>query len=422
MLSARALKSCTPAPVNEPQRPMEAHVDTPYRSDTGKNTVFAMLVALSFAHILNDIVQSLLPAIYPIIKTSYRLNFGQIGLITLSFQLTASFLQPFVGLYTDRHPRPYSLTIGMGFTLGGLLLLSVADHFIMLLAAAALVGVGSSVFHPEASRIARMASGGQHGLAQSLFQVGGSLGAATGPLLAAFIVVPHGQKALAWLALVPLLAMVLLSRIGNWYARQLAAQRPHPHSTLQFAHIEGRKVFPTILILLALVFSKFVYLASLSSYYTFYLIQKFGVSVPHAQILLFLFLGASALGTFLGGPIGDRIGRRTVIFGSILGVLPFTLALPYANLFSTAVLTVIIGLILSSAFSAILVYAQELLPGRVGTVAGLFFGFAFGMGGLGAALLGMLADQTSINFVYHVSAFLPAIGLLAYFLPKRLPR
>ncbi|MHB8884247.1 MAG: MFS transporter [Methylovirgula sp.] len=401
---------------------MDAKTDAPYRPDTGESTLFVMLVALSFAHLLNDTVQSLLPAIYPIIKASYALDFGQIGLITLSFQLTASFLQPFVGLYTDRYPRPYSLAIGMGFTLCGLILLAVANHFTMLLAAAALVGVGSSVFHPEASRIARMASGGQHGLAQSLFQVGGSLGAATGPLLAAFIVVPHGQKAIAWLALVPLLAMVLLSSIGNWYARQLAAQRPRAHGKLAVEGIGRRKVILAILILLALVFSKFVYLASLSSYYTFYLIQKFGVSVPHAQILLFLFLGASALGTFLGGPIGDRIGRRYVIFGSILGVLPFTLALPYANLFFTAVLSVIIGLILSSAFASILVYAQELLPGRVGTVAGLFFGFAFGMGGLGAALLGMLADQTSISFVYHVSAFLPAIGLLAYFLPRRLPQ
>ncbi len=401
---------------------MEAQIDAPYRPDTGESTLFVMLVALSFAHLLNDTVQSLLPAIYPIIKASYALDFGQIGLITLSFQLTASFLQPFVGLYTDRYPRPYSLAIGMGFTLCGLTLLAVANDFTMLLAAAALVGVGSSIFHPEASRLARMASGGQHGLAQSLFQVGGSLGAATGPLLAAFIVAPHGQKAIAWLALVPLSAMVLLSSIGTWYARQLAVKRPRPPSKLAFEGIGRRKVVLAILILLALVFSKFVYLASLSSYYTFYLIQKFGISVPHAQILLFLFLGASALGTFLGGPIGDRIGRRYVIFGSIVGVLPFTLVLPYADLFFTAVLTVIIGLILSSAFASILVYAQELLPGRIGTVAGLFFGFAFGMGGLGAALLGMLADQTSISFVYHVSAFLPAIGLLAYFLPRRLPR
>ncbi|MGB8276331.1 MAG: MFS transporter [Methylovirgula sp.] len=401
---------------------MEAQVEAPYRSDAGDNMLFAMLVALSFTHMLNDIVQSLLPAIYPIIKASYALDFGQIGLITLAFQLTASLLQPFIGLYTDRYPKPYSLAVGMGFTLCGLLLLSVAHHFIMLVAAAALVGVGSSVFHPEASRVARMASGGQHGLAQSLFQAGGSLGAATGPLLAAFIVAPHGQKSIAFLSLVPLLAMGVLFSIGNWYARQLAAKHKRPLSGLRFDGLGRRQVVLAILILLALVFSKFVYLASLGSYYTFYLIQKFGVSVPHAQILLFIFLGASSLGTFLGGPIGDRIGRRYVIFGSILGVLPFTLALPYANLFFTGVLTVIIGLILSSAFAAILVYAQELLPGRVGTVAGLFFGFAFGMGGLGAAALGVLADQTSISVVYQVSAFLPAIGLLAYFLPKRLPQ
>jgi len=377
-----------------------------------------MLLALSFTHMLNDTVQSLLPAIYPIIKASYALDFGQIGLITLSFQMTASLLQPFVGLYTDRYPRPYSLAIGMGFTLLGLLLLSVATHFVMLIVAAALVGVGSSVFHPEASRVARMASGGQHGLAQSLFQVGGSLGAAMGPLLAAFIVAPHGQKSLAFLALVPLVAMIVLFGIGNWYARQLKAKQPRHGHGMHFAGLGRRQVVLAILILLALVFSKFVYLASIGSYYTFYLIQKFGVSVPHAQILLFVFLGSSALGTFLGGPLGDRIGRRYVIFGSILGVLPFTLALPYANLFFTAVLTVIIGVILSSAFAAILVYAQELLPGRVGTVAGLFFGFAFGMGGLGAALLGVIADATSIEYVYRLTAFLPAIGLLGYFLPN----
>jgi FSR family fosmidomycin resistance protein-like MFS transporter len=399
---------------------MEAQVEAPYRSDAGDNTLFAMLVTLSFAHLLNDTVQSLLPAIYPIIKSTYALDFGQIGLITLAFQLTASFLQPFVGLYTDRHPKPYSLAIGMGFTLCGLLLLAFAQHFIMLIGAAALVGVGSSVFHPEASRVARMASGGQHGLAQSLFQVGGTLGAAMGPLLAALIVAPHGQKSVAFLALVPLLGMGVLFSIGQWYARQLTTRPRRPHGALHLEGLRKRQVIGAISILLALVFSKFVYLASLGSYYTFYLIQKFDVSVPHAQMLLFVFLGASALGTFLGGPLGDRIGRRYVMFGSILGVLPFTLALPYANLAFTVVLTVIIGVILSSAFAAILVYAQELLPGRVGTVAGLFFGFAFGMGGLGAAVLGVIADKTSIGFVYQLSAFLPAIGLLAYFLPKRL--
>jgi FSR family fosmidomycin resistance protein-like MFS transporter len=399
---------------------MEAKVEAPYRSDAGDNTLFAILVALSFTHLLNDTVQSLLPAIYPIIKTSYGLDFGQIGLITLAFQLTASFLQPFIGLYTDRHPRPYSLPIGMGFTLVGLLLLSVAHQFGMLLFAAAFVGVGSSVFHPEASRVARMASGGQHGLAQSLFQVGGNLGAAVGPLLAAFIVAPHGQKSIAFIATVPLVGIGALYSISSWYARHSAATRRRPKEALHVEGLSRRRIIGAILILMGLVFSKFVYLASLSSYYTFYLIQRFGISVPHAQVLLFVFLGASAVGTFLGGPIGDRIGRRNVIRVSILGVLPFTLALPYANLPVTVVLTVLIGVILSSAFAAIIVYAQELLPGRVGAVAGLFFGCAFGMGGLGAAVLGMIADHTSITFIYHLSAYLPAIGLLAFFLPKQL--
>jgi FSR family fosmidomycin resistance protein-like MFS transporter len=377
------------------------------------------LLAISFSHLLNDIIQSLVPAIYPVLKTSFALDFGQIGLITLAFQLTASLFQPFVGLYTDKYPRPYSLAIGMGFSLGGLLLLSVAPNFGVLLLAAALIGVGSSVFHPEASRVARMASGGQHGLAQSLFQVGGTAGAALGPLLAAFIVVPHGQHSLAWFSIVALLAMIVLTGIGQWYGRTLAATRAKPRTA---AHpplgLSRTKVVVTISILLMLVFSKFFYTASISSYYTFYLIQKFGLSVQEAQIFLFLFLGAMALGTFLGGPIGDRIGRRYVIWASILGVLPFTLALPYAGLVATGVLSVIIGLILSSAFAAILVYAQELLPGKVGTVAGLFFGFAFGMGGLGAAALGELADMTSITFVYRICAFLPALGLFAYFLPR----
>jgi MFS transporter, FSR family, fosmidomycin resistance protein len=400
---------------------MEAKVEGPYRTDAGETMLFAMLVALSFTHFLNDMVQSLLPAIYPIIKASFRLNFGQIGLITLAFQLTGAFLQPFVGFYTDRHPRPYSLPIGMGFTLCGLLLLATAPSFPLLLLAAALVGIGSSVFHPEASRVARMASGGQHGFAQSFFQLGGNLGGAVGPLTAAFIVAPHGQKAIAFLAIVPLVAMGVLISVSNWYARQLASQRRREPKALRVEGLGKRQIAGALLILLALVFSKFVYLASLGSYYTFYLIQKFGVSVPHAQLLLFIFLGASAAGTLLGGPVGDRIGRRHVILGSILGVLPFSLALPYANsLWLTALLTVFIGFILSSAFSAILVYAQELLPGRVGLVAGLFFGLAFGMAGLGAAVLGVIADRTSIAFVYHLTAFLPAIGLLTYFLPRRL--
>jgi FSR family fosmidomycin resistance protein-like MFS transporter len=380
---------------------------------------FAILVALSFSHLLNDMMQSLLPAIYPLLKTKFALDFGQIGLITFTFQITASLLQPVVGLYTDKRPMPFSLAVGMGFTLIGLLLLSGAASFAMLLTAAAMIGLGSSVFHPESSRVARMASGGRHGMAQSFFQVGGQAGQALGPLLAAFVVVPHGQGSVAWFALFALLGMVVLLNVGRWYraARQRIAARPraaaHAGSTLSH-----RRVTASIVILLVLIFSKYFYMASLNTYYTFYLIHKFGVSVQTAQILLFVFLGAVAAGTFAGGPIGDRIGRKYVIWGSILGVLPFTLALPHASLAWTVVLSVLIGLILASAFSAILVYAQELLPGKVGTVSGMFFGFAFGMGGLGAALLGVLADRTSIDFVYSVCAFLPLLGLLTVFLPN----
>ncbi|MFZ1960940.1 MAG: MFS transporter [Methylovirgula sp.] len=397
---------------------MDANAEAGSVAGPGETTLFAVLLALAVSHLMNDTVQSLLPAIYPIIRESFHLNFGQIGIITLAFQITASLLQPLVGLSTDRHPRPYSLPIGMGATLLGLLLLSVANHFSLIVLAAALVGIGSSVFHPEASRVARMAAGGRHGMAQALFQVGGNTGAATGPLLAAFIIVPHGQRAIAWLSLVPLIGIGLLIGISNWYAAQIAGKHPRARRPAAAHGLTRKHVATTILILLALVFSKFVYLASLNSYFTFYLIDKFGVSVPTAQIFLFIFLAASALGTFFGGPLGDRIGRRYVIWGSILGVLPFTLALPFANLPATGVLVFIIGFVLSSAFSAMIVYAQELMPGRVGTVAGLFFGFAFGMAGLGAAVLGQLADMTSIETVYHVTAFLPAIGLLAYFLPK----
>ena len=399
---------------------MDAEAEAPSVVGSGETTLFAVLLALSLSHLLNDTVQSLLPAIYPVIRTSFHLDFGQIGIITLAFQFTASLLQPLVGLSTDRHPRPYSLPLGMGATLMGLLLLSMANHFILVVIAAALVGVGSSVFHPEASRVARMAAGRRHGLAQALFQMGGNTGAATGPLLAAFIIVPHGQHAIAWLALVPLVAIGLLIGISNWYAAQLAGKPPRPRRQLHVEGLTRRHVAASIAILLTLVFSKFVYLASLNSYFTFYLISKFGVSVPTAQIFLFVFLAATALGTFFGGPLGDHIGRRYVIWGSIFGVLPFTLALPYANLPTTGVLVFIIGFVLSSAFSAMIVYAQELLPGRVGTVAGLFFGFAFGMAGLGAAVLGHLADATSIETVYRITAFLPAIGLLAYFLPKHI--
>ena len=384
-----------------------------------ETTTFAILISLSFCHLLNDLNQSLVPAIYPILKDSYHLDFAQIGLITLAFQLTASMLQPVVGMVTDRRPMPYSLPVAMGFTLLGLLLLSVASSFGAILAAAALVGIGSSVFHPEASRVARPASGGRHGFAQSLFQVGGSTGSAIGPLLAAFIVVPRGQGSIAWFSGVALLAIMLLTNVSFWYrSRRAPSRRGGLAQGIEAIHSLSRaKVLGAIAVLIALLFSKNIYTASLSSYYTFYLIQKFHLSVPDAQVHLFVFLGAVAVGTFVGGPIGDRIGRKPVIWFSILGAAPFALMLPYAGLFWTGVLTVVIGLILASAFSAILVYAQDLLPGRVGMVAGMFFGFSFGLGGLGAAALGELADHTSIYAVYHVCSFLPLIGLLAALLP-----
>jgi MFS transporter, FSR family, fosmidomycin resistance protein len=392
----------------------------PFGAAKAETTLFALLVTLSVTHLLNDTVQSLLPAVYPLLKASFRLSFSQIGLITLAFQLTGSLLQPVIGLYTDKNPKPYSLPFGMSVTLCGLLLLAFAGHFYTVLIAAALIGVGSSVFHPESSRVARLASGGQHGLAQSLFQVGGNTGAAIGPLLAALFIVPFGQHAIAWLALLPLLAIFLLYNVSRWYAAKIAASPKRAKAVAAGHGLTRKHVAASLAILLALMFSKFVYLASFTSYYTFFLIQKFHVPVQTAQICLFVFLGASALGTFLGGPIGDRIGRRYVIWVSILGILPFTLALPYANLPVTITLSFIIGFVLSSAFAAIVVYAQELMPERVGAVAGLFFGLAFGIAGLGAALLGVLADATSITFVYHLTAFLPIIGVLAYFLPRNL--
>ncbi len=385
-------------------------------------TTFTILVALSICHMLNDLNQSLVPAIYPILKDSYHLDFGQIGLITLAFQLTASMLQPVVGMVTDRHPQPFSLPIAMGCSLIGLVLLSVASSYGMILLAAALVGVGSSVFHPESSRVARMASGGRYGFAQSLFQVGGSTGSAIGPLLAAFIVVPHGQGSIAWFSAAALLAMVLLTNVGFWYNRHpaMAARRGRRAAAAPIARspLPRSTVIAGFGILLILLFSKNVYTSSLSSYYTFYLIQKFHVSVQSAQLHLFVFLGAVAAGTFAGGPIGDRFGRKPVIWFSILGAFPFALMLPYASLFWTGILSVLIGLILASAFTAILVYAQELLPGRVGMVAGMVFGFSFGLGGLGAAALGRVADVTGIEAVYRVCSFLPLIGLLTAFLPN----
>ncbi len=382
-------------------------------------TVFAILLATAFSHGLNDTMQSLLPAIYPVLKANFALTFSQIGLITLVFQATASLLQPVVGHATDRRPQPYSLPIGMGFTLAGLVLLSVANGFLLILAAAALVGIGSSIFHPEASRVARMASGGRHGLAQSVFQVGGNFGQSIGPLLAAFIVVPLGQSSIAWFSLIALLAIVILWRVSVWYKAERAAiaLRPKKAAVRHFPDLSRRKVVIALVILAVLVFSKHFYIASIGSYFTFYLIDRFGVSVQTAQIHLFMFLFASAAGTFIGGPVGDRFGRKYVIWVSILGVLPFTLLLPYADLFWTTVLSVIIGLVLSSAFSAIVVFAQELVPGRVGMISGIFFGLAFGIGGIGAAVLGVLADWTSIEFVYKVCSFLPAIGLITYFLP-----
>lgn len=382
---------------------------------TVQRTVYSVLGAISFSHLLNDMIQSLILAIYPMLKDNFALSFGQIGLITLTYQITASLLQPFIGIYTDKHPKPYSLPVGMGFTLAGLLLMSVAPSFGVLLVAAALVGCGSSVFHPESSRVARMASGGRHGLAQSLFQVGGNAGSSLGPLLAALIVIPHGQRSIAWFSVAALVAIVVLTQIGRWYKRHPSIKKARssaPHATLSH-----NKVMFAMGVLMLLVFSKYFYLASLNSYFTFYLIDKFHLPVQAAQIHLFVFLAAVAAGTVIGGPIGDRIGRKYVIWVSILGVAPFTLLLPYANLFWTSVLTVIIGVVLASAFSAIIVYAQELIPGKVGMVAGLFFGFAFGMGGVGAAVLGQLADATSIAYVYKVCSFLPLIGVLTVFLP-----
>ena len=390
---------------------------TPTVPSARSSTVFTVLVAVSVGHLLNDLIQSLLPAVYPLLKAEFGLDFVHIGLITLTNQLTASLLQPAVGHFTDRNPKPYSLAIGMTSTLLGVLLLAVAPSYLLLVPAAALIGIGSAVFHPESSRVARMASGGRHGLAQSLFQTGGNAGSSLGPLLAAFVVAPYGRHNIAWFALVAMLAIALLWRVGHWYAhsgvkRAAAAHHDVPHG------LPDGDVRRGVAILLVLVFSKYVYLASLTSYFTFFLIHKFHISVQSAQLHLFGFLAGVAAGTFAGGPIGDRVGRKVVIWVSILGVFPFTFALPFASLFWTRLLTVAIGLILASAFSAIIVYAQELMPGRIGLISGLFFGFAFGMGGLGAAVLGRLADSVGIEVVYRLCSFLPLIGLLTGFLPN----
>lgn len=383
-------------------------------------TVYSILFSISFSHMLNDMIQSLIPSIYPLLKNSFELNFAQIGLIQLTFQMTASILQPFVGYYTDKRPQPFSLAVGMFFTLVGLICISFANTYGTILFSVALIGTGSSIFHPESSKIAYMASGGKRGLAQSIFQVGGNTGTAIGPLLAALIIVRFGRSHAIYFCALALIAIVILVYVGKWTKQHLAEMKLKKvkPSVMEFhPHLSKQKVYTSVAILLVLIFSKYFYLSSISSYYTFFLIDKFHVSIKHSQIFLFAFLAASALGTYFGGPLGDKYGRKYVIWFSILGVAPFTLIMPYASLFWTAVLSVIIGFVLSSAFPAILVYAQELMPGKIGMISGLFFGFAFGMGGLGSALLGMLADETSIYFVYHVCAFLPLIGLVTWLLP-----
>ena len=385
--------------------------------DIAGRTVFSILLSISISHLLNDTIQSLIPSIYPVVKDSFHLNFTQIGIITLVFQLTASLFQPLVGLYTDRKPQPYSLAAGMVFTLTGLILLSRAGSYTLLLVSVAVIGTGSSIFHPEASKVAYMASGGRRGLAQSIFQVGGNLGSSLGPILAALIIVPFGQHGILWFSILALAAIIVLLNVGNWYTHHMNRMRKKVTAMTHGHGLPKTKVAWSVVILLILIFSKYFYLASITSYFTFYLIDKFNVSIQTSQVHLFIFLFAVAAGTLLGGPIGDRVGRKYVIWFSILGVAPFTLLLPYANLFWTTVLSIMIGVILASAFSAILVYAQELLPGKIGMISGLFFGFAFGMGGLGSALLGKLADKTSIDYVYHVCSFLPLIGLLTVFLP-----
>ena len=379
------------------------------------DTRFRVLGAISASHFLNDMLQSLIFAIYPLLKGNFALNFTQIGLLTLTYQLTASVLQPMVGLYTDKHPKPYSLVVGMGSTCSGLLLLSQANTFPLLLLAAAMVGLGSSVFHPESSRVARMASGGRHGLAQSIFQVGGNAGTATGPLLAAAIIFPLGQGSLAWFSLAALLAMFILWHVGNWYRQQHRSNKMTP--VHRETGLSRNSIILALGVLLLLITSKYLYMASLTNYYTFYLMHRFGLDAQNAQYHLFIFLFAVAAGTVLGGPIGDRVGRKRVIWFSILGVAPFTLALPYADLFWTSVLSFIIGFLLAPAFSAILVYAQELVPGRVGTISGLFFGFAFGIAGIGAALIGQLADHYGIEYVYQLCGWLPLMGVITALLP-----
>src|ERR1700723_2506097 len=380
-------------------------------------TRFNLLGALSFSHFLNDMMQSLIVSIYPLLKGEFHLSFVQIGTITLTYQACASLLQPLIGVYTDKHPKPYSLSVSMCFTLIGMVTLAFAPNYGSVLAAAALIGAGSAIFHPESSRIARLASGGRHGLAQSIFQVGGNAGSAMGPLLAAWIIIPHGQSSLAWFALAALLAIAVLAKVGAWYKRQHLDRSGGSRSRAAVAPVSPARVRWSIAVLVLLIFSKYFYVASITSYFSFYLIERFHTSVRSAQLHLFVFLLAMALGTLFGGPLGDRIGRKRVIWVSILGIAPFTLMLPYVALMWVGILTFVIGLILSSAFSAIVVFAQELMPGKVGAVSGLFFGFAFGIGGIGAAVLGGLADARGIEFVYRICAYLPLLGMVAAFLP-----
>jgi MFS transporter, FSR family, fosmidomycin resistance protein len=387
------------------------------RADTG-NTAYLVILGVSICHLLNDVMQSMLAAIYPLLRDEFALSFWQIGLMTFAFQVTASLLQPLIGLATDKRPFPQSLPLGMASTLCGLVLLATANSYPLLLTGAALIGLGSAVFHPEASRVARLASGGRFGTAQSLFQVGGNFGTAIGPLLAAFIVVPLGRPSIAWFSLAALMGMLILWQVGAWYGRwRIANSGRGPASTI--SPLPHRRIVTAIVVLALLVFVESIYTASFTSYYTFFLIERFGLTTQQSQIMLFVFLGGAALGVALGGTVGDRLGTLTVIWVSILGVLPFTLALPYVDLFWTGVLSFLIGVILASAFPAIVVFAQELVPGRVGMVAGIFFGFSFGMGGIAAAILGVLADARGIEWVYRVCAFLPLLGLLAILLPRR---
>lgn len=384
-----------------------------------QKTVYSVLFSIAFAHLLNDLMQSVIPSTYPILKDNFQLNFTQIGVITFVYQLTASLLQPFIGFYTDKKPKPYSLVIGMLFTISGLTVLSFSTHFWMILVAVSLVGVGSSIFHPEASRVAFLGSGGKRGLAQSIFQLGGNTGSAIGPLLVAVIVAPYGQFYIVWFVIAGFLGIGVLSQIAVWYQNHLSLRASKKIAIEEdYVPLSKRKIKISIGILLLLIFSKFFYMTSMSSYFTFYLMHKFGLSIQDSQFHLFLFLASVAAGTLIGGPLGDRFGRKYIIWISILGAAPFTLLLPYANLFWTGILSVIIGIVIASAFSAILVFAQELMPGKVGMISGLFFGFAFGMGGLGSAILGYLADQTSIEYVYKISSFLPLIGIFTYFLPN----